>query len=473
MLQKSTTLVVVTRDRLIRADFAGATAAEPTALAIRERPHIDETATLVEMALAAERRKPGRTFVLLADAWTHTLGVAATTTHGMSSAELLQTLAFEAEPLSNMSAFESVTATTSLGETAGQRLYWITQIPTAVRDQIQDAVRAAGGRLAGVLHPGGVPQTLEEQPPAVLSGRVEYWPGATLRIVAREGVVTRARVDDSGSAAGWYDAVDSWKRESGAGQAAALVAEGRLPLDAAADEYFTLSDETVLRRWLAAWNRTLAAKEPAVPVVPAEVKPFSKQQRAAISVVLAIAALGVCYGHTRWIESELSTIAAEKTRLAAPGQQIALMKTQAATIEKDMKTTSAERDKLAAEVKQAEEVFDSHRRRLSELLRRLADDSNHDWVLQRIDGTGREVKLTGVTMHPEHISVLAEGMSTDLQRLGWTVDPPKQTARNQLDDGGPWTFELRLHDHAVPKGPAGGVDGEPTPLQGTVVGAER
>ena len=50
MFSRSTTLVVLTRDRLIRADFDGAKSTMPRSLAVRERPHIDDMATLVEMA---------------------------------------------------------------------------------------------------------------------------------------------------------------------------------------------------------------------------------------------------------------------------------------------------------------------------------------------------------------------------------------------------------------------------------------
>ena len=470
MFSRSTTLVVLTRDRLIRADFDGAKSTTPRTLAVRERPHIDDMATLVEMALASERRKPGRVFVLSADVWTHTLSLAAATVHGMSPAELLQALAFEAEPLSGMSAFDAATAAVPLVETAGQRTYWMTSIVGAVREQIQDAVRTAGGTFGGVLHPGGVPHVLEENPPAVLTGRVEFWPGATVRVVAREGLVSRCRVDDSGAASAWIAGVDGWRTESGAAQVTALVSEGIVPVDAAPDEYQSLSDETLLRRWLGAWNIALAEKSPVVPVVAPLVRPLTKQQRMAIAAVLGVAALGACWGHTKWISSENSRIAAERARVEAPGQELAGISQQITKLETDQKKALEEQAKLQAEVRHAEEVFDAHRRRLAELMRRLSEDSTHDWVLQKIDGTGAELKLTGTTMHPEHISLLAEGMSTDLARHGWTVEPPMQQARNLSDDGGPWTFELRLRDlNSLKQLPAT----DAAQRRDTVVGASR
>lgn len=470
MFSRSTTLVVLTRDRLIRADFDGAKSTTPRALAVRERPHIDDMATLVEMALASERRKPGRVFVLSADVWTHTLSLAAATVHGMSSAELLQALAFEAEPLSGMSAFDAATAAVPLAETAGQRTYWMTSIVGSVREQIQDAVRKAGGSFGGVLHPGGVPHLPEENPPAVLTGRVEFWPGATVRVVAREGLVSRCRVDDSGAASAWIASVDGWRAESGAAQVTAFVSEGEVPVDAAPDEYLSLSDEALLRRWLGGWNIALAEKAPAVPVVEPLVRPLTKQQRMAVAAVLGVVALGACWGHAKWIASENGRIAAERARVEAPGQELAGISQQIKKLETDQKKAQEEHAKLQDEVRHAEEVFDAHRRRLAELMRRLSEDSTHDWVLQKIDGTGAELKLTGTTMHPEHISLLAEGMSTDLARHGWTVDPPMQQARNLSDDGGPWTFELRLRDlNSLKQLPAT----DAAQRRDTVVGASR
>src|SRR5690606_35851728 len=128
------------------------------------------------------------------------------------------------------------------------------------------------------------------------------------------------------------------------------------------------------------------------------------------------------YAHDNWIDKELGRIAAEKAELEAPGQEIAAIQKEMGSVETEKKKAAEERDKLRGEVTQAEEVLGSHRRRLADLMRRLADDSSRNWVLQKIDGSGREIKLSGVTMHPEHISELAEGMSIDLGKLGWTVD---------------------------------------------------
>ena len=72
-------------------------------------------------------------------------------------------------------------------------------------------------------------------------------------------------------------------------------------------------------------------------------------------------------------------------------------------------------------------------------------------MLRKIEGDPRELLLVGVTMHPEHISLMAAEMATDLAKLGWAVDPPEQQAKHLRDNGGPWSFSLRLRDQSLPQ----------------------
>jgi hypothetical protein len=450
MLSQPLTLVVLLPDRLVRADFKSPQAAEPSQFAVRERPDIDDQASLVEIALSLVSKRPGRTFVLSSEVWSHTPAVSLVNLRNTSAEEVRQMLAFDAEPLSNLSAFEAATGVLTLGDAAGMRTFWVTQVNSAVRDQMVDAVAAAGGKLAGVLHPAGVPQPLDLVPEGGQStvdrGRIEYWPGVTARVAHRAGKITAAKVDDSGRAADHEAAADAWRKEANVVAVGTLEARGgQSDVD---DESLNLADEATLRRWLAAWNRALRAKTPAVPLVTVPARPMTQRQQQMIAAVVGLLALGACYGHHAWVKNQMEAAATEQTRLEAPGKEVASVKLQATSIEKELTKIREEAAKLKVEVTQAEAIFDSHRRRLPELLRRLSADSSasHDWVLQRISGSGRELTLGGTTMHPEHISQLASELSVDLESLGWGVEPPKQEARNLSENGGPWAFELKLVD---------------------------
>lgn len=453
LFSNSITIIVVTRDRLIRADYASPRAAEPAVLVARERPHIDDTAVLVETALSFDRRKPGRVFVLSSDFWTHTIALASVNTYGLSPEDLQQMLNFEAEPLSGNSAFEVTSSSLPLGEASGQKHFWLTQVGVAVREQLDEAIRKLGGKLAGLAHPGGVPYEYGDSPPLGVPGRVEFWPGASVRVVCHDGIVTKAHIDDGAVASNWLAASADWQRASNASHVTAVVPEGLTSAydvdQADADShttFLTLEDDETLRSWLGAWHRALCAKTVAVPLVTPAARRLNQAQRNKISAVLALVLFGACYGHHQWVASNIAKVAAEKTVLDAPGIELASVKTQIATMEKDLTKLEEDKRRVASDVRNTEAVLDSHRRRLAELMRRLSDDASHDWVLQKITGTGREIKLTGSTMHPEHISTLTAEITNDFGRLGWVVDPAKQEARNLKENGGPWTFEIQLRD---------------------------
>ncbi|HZZ71268.1 MAG TPA: hypothetical protein VFE24_03390 [Pirellulales bacterium] len=167
LFSTTTTLIAILRDRMIRADFARG-AVEPTLLVIRPRPDEEDPATLVASALSFDRRKVSKVLVLLNDLWTHTLEVPAVNVANMPEDEIRQMLNFDSEPLSGIAPFDASIAVVPLGRnkaasatalTSGNvtNQYWVTQVQTYVRDQIGEAVKAAGGKLIGVAHPCDTP----------------------------------------------------------------------------------------------------------------------------------------------------------------------------------------------------------------------------------------------------------------------------------------------------------------------------
>ena len=184
-----------------------------------------------------------------------------------------------------------------------------------------------------------------------------------------------------------------------------------------------------------------------------EAKPLSSKQCSQISVVLAAVALAACVAHGYWVGGEIDKTIAEVTRVEAPGKELAALQKQKTDAETARKKTDDEITKRRIEVEQAELTLDAHRRRLGKLLESLSNDTSHEWVLRKIEGNPSELLLVGVTMHPEHVTGMAAKMAHELAPLGWSVEPPEQQARNVLDNGGPWSFSLRLRDIKLIEGP--------------------
>lgn len=458
LLSSTTTLLVVTRDRVIRAAFGSPRDAAPTSLAVRDRPETDDPIAAVVAALGSDKRSPGRVFVLSSDIWTRTLDMPAGNVANLGEEELRYALAFEAEPLSGLAASEAATAAIPLATTRGMQTVWMTQTATHTLSEIDEVIRGARGKLAGVLHPAGVPFALDGTGSGEVS-RVEFWPDATVRLACSAGKPTTARVDDL-KGLGRPAIIDEWSRQTEQPAVEVLVPEFRPAADAAWQSW---DDEAALGRWLAAWNRALSERKPTIPLLRPAKRPLTAQQRSAGSLVLAVLALAACFGHYKWVESERARVAKEQAAIEAPGQQFAAIQQQLTKAREEVKKQGDELTKRTQEVEMAETTLDVHRRRLGQLLARLGDGKSHEWVLQKIDGSPREVKLVGLTMHPELISEMAAKLAAELSDMGWSVEPPEQTAKNVFDNGGPWQFTLRLNDQTLTPRPGGGAVPPPSP----------
>ncbi len=440
----SLTLVVITRDRLIRADFASRTASEPSSCVVRPRPETDDAGTLVSTALGFHAVKPRRTFVLTTDAWTHTLELPTSNVAKLPPDELRQMLAFEAEPISGLSAFDAATAFADSGDRDGARSFWVTQIAASARDAMDEAVRAAGGRLAGVLHPGGVPAALAVGASTDSAARVEFWPGAVVRTAMLKSAVVNARVDDAGLASDWQSAAEQWRTAAGVETVETLAADYLAPV--ADERLIELTDEATLGRWLAAWNRCLSAACATVPTIGPPIRPLSPQTRNAVALAISAVVCGVCYGHHTYVETNLAAVTKELEIVQAPGIELASLTKKTADAEATLKKQQESTQKLRDASTAAEIVLKMHRTRLAELLRRLAAHHDGSWFVSHIDGNSGLLSLRGSTTDPRNVAALTSTLSREFTTLGWALGPADQSLTVVHEDDGLWNFELRFHD---------------------------
>lgn len=440
----SLTLVVVTRDRLLRADFASRAAEEPTSCVVRPRPETDDAGALVATALGLHPAKPRRTYVLTVDAWTHTLELPTSNVAQVPPDELRRMLAFEAEPLSGLSAFDAATASATWGDRDGSRTFWVTQVSASARDAMDEAVRSAGGRLAGVLHPGGVPAALAVDAPTDSAARVEFWPGAVVRTAWLQGALVTARVDDAGMPSDRRSTAEQWRSSIGVAAVETLTADY-----ASADtdpRHVDLSDEATLARWLAAWNRSLRSTKPVVPTVAAPARPMSPQTRNAAALAITLLVCGACYGHHRYVADEIDAATRELERVQAPGVELASLTKKTVDAEATLKKQQDATQKLRDAADSADAVLKMHRTRLAELLRRLAAHHDGRWYVSKIDGSSGLLSIHGSTTHPRNVTALTATLSREFHDLGWALGPADQALALVHDENGLWNFELRFRD---------------------------
>jgi len=443
MFSRIQTILLLTRDHAIRADLRAGADASQMALTIRERMDADEPALAISTLLRGAD-KPGDVFVLSSDVWTRTMSLPRETARNMSLTEATQALQFEAEPLSGLNAFDGAAALVKLDDAMGHQRYWISEVSSSLRDQIESVVKDAGGNFRGLAHPGGLSVSLSLDIEALDWRRVEFWPGTVVRL-AHRGRETHLRIDETGVIPGNRAAtLDNWRKEFSGHAADEVLTDvpgAEPPVNAAA---LALSDEQLLRRWLHQWLRQLSARSPSVPIVRAEKRPLSQQQRSTISVVLA-AIVGVgCYAHHLWVGGQIAAMNENRTRIEAPGKEIEALRTRGTQIEKDTATALEEAGKQRVRVEPSEKVLANQRLRIKELLERLATLKSDHWVLREIDGNGQGLTLDGVTTHPKFVAELTAAISAEFIDLGWAVDSPSQKIRYLSDQGGVWEFTLHF-----------------------------
>jgi hypothetical protein len=460
-------IVLITRERLVRADFASGGSGQVKGLWQRLRPETDNPAELVDSALRLGRKRLGRVIVLSSDAWAQTLRMPADAARGLADEELARALGFEAEPLSGIAAFDSRVAFTALRSDAQHREFWLVQTPESQLAQIGDVVHAAGGMLVGFGHPAGA-----AQPRASQAGerwqRVELWPGAI--VCLRGGDDPSPQVHVINAEPGqrtWQAKVEQWlEAEPGAGDVQWLLPDASVQAPATGNgTTVALAQEESLRQWLAAAAGQLFGSSPGVPLVRPAVRPMSKQKQRAITGALAAAALLGCGGHYFWTERAIADLNAQSLALRGEANNYTALKKQVADLASKRDKAQAEMDKLGQKVTACDETLAAHQLRWKKLLELLAQHRPEHLVVQKIDSVGEKLSITGQCLGPHPANALASGLGLRLRELGWDVQPARQEAGTALVGGEPWKFELVLHD-SDPAAAAPSSSGQPAiPLQ--------
>ena len=188
------TIILLTKHRLMRADFRGRGRPRLVGLWEQPRPAADDAGTLVDAALRLHSKRARRVWVLSGELWTNVLTIPAEVLRGVVAADMEQVLGFEAETLTGVSPMETSLAHVSLVASGSDRRYWTTQVANGIRQSMEQSVRALGGKLLGMAHPGGVPWPLDTDRPIGPWERIEFWDDVVicLRAPAQAASGTRA-----------------------------------------------------------------------------------------------------------------------------------------------------------------------------------------------------------------------------------------------------------------------------------------
>jgi hypothetical protein len=449
MPRPSTTLIYVSRKSVARADFRGASLA---GFWMQARPDQPDLPSAVELGISLGPTIGRRVWVLTSDLWTQTLAMPAIKAGGLAPNELAGALNFEVEASSGVSALEASVAHLPLPAIMGSRdhQYWLCQHSTADIDFIDELIRRDGGRLVGIIHPGGLPVPMKLQADGTPFGRVELWPDMVVGLWKAPNLPPTIRIWNADPS------TDRWQAEAAQWRASTvdsdrfewLTADGFTP-PAGIAAGIALNEEANLSNWLTTWANTLSGRQKASPILRPVVQPMKPRTRWTIAAGLGLLAAGACAAHWYVTERQIESLHTEaaanndkSSRLADAGKQI-----EAKNKERDQK--KIERTKRA----NAANRLEARRTRFAQFLKLLAESKPDDMVIQTIDNDGGTTKVIGLTLRPELADTFARSLHDPLRTLGWEVQPASELAQPQRSAAadGLWRFELLVRDAAEPK----------------------
>ncbi len=146
------TLLIVEAHRVVRADVPAPGAKIPPRIYTQQRMTGSPLGEALRAGLALAPGCEKNVWVAASDIWSQTLTLPAAALGGLKDAELAAALAFEAEPLSGIPSSSAAMGFIPVQPPRKDGLADVNAIAMEVyaRDDIQSAVKAAGGKLCGV-----------------------------------------------------------------------------------------------------------------------------------------------------------------------------------------------------------------------------------------------------------------------------------------------------------------------------------
>ena len=470
-MRHNLTILLITAERLVRADVRPSGRADDCRVVERPRPAVDDLLSLVETALRLGPGRARRVLLLTTEVWTQTLALAAGAAAGMSDDEVAQALAFEAEPFSGISAFDSAGVSLPLPRRDDEPQFWFTQMAGSQREQLEYVIGEAGGKLVGIAHPAGLPVVLQTPAPKRWQ-RVELWPDAVVCLHRDAHGPAQVHVINTGPhTQTWQQDAQLWLgqfeppelRES-------LLATDRAatPGQDSAAEPFDLADESALARWLSLWAQHAVQRRAEVPILRPTPKRMPNSTRLAIAGLVGAVMLALCLGHHAWTAAATQAAREQIDELKRPAEELRKAQSEADGLEKELSALTAQTDRMQASVDACLRAMEWNRQRMAQLMAGLAESDPDALVIQAIETRRDGIRIRGVSRRPDQPNKLAARLASQLRPLGLQVSPPSKEAGFLLADGSPYLFELLIQDISHLRLPLAeaGVAGGPTSSDG-------
>jgi Tfp pilus assembly protein PilN len=475
-------LVFIGVNRIDRIDFGPAP--DFAVLAVKHQTALanEEPEILLESALVGGARVGKSVWVLWEGATAIMLDMSSGVVVGLEKNQLADALSFEAEPLTGLPATESAIGGVSQRATKDllpdTKRYWVTQIPAAVRDKMDEAVTRTGAKLLGIAHPGGLPRAhwgeSVEAERAVEWRRVEIWEDLTFSLHGRPDGTTETRViRSSPGSEKWASDLPSEGPVSwmGPGPVTRVGPDGRRVTDSLTllsgdgtpleTEKIELPRDKVPVEWLRAWIEELTSTSRRVPIVERFSNASPNQKFYVAGGVLAGLALAACIVHgevmgyqtaatntramqleelraqmtpidkSKQDESETEALAEKlKSQLTDLDAQLQQLNQQAADLDKKQAEIAERRNR----VMYLQSIQRPALAMLLDAVAKVEDDPQAEVVIKDIRQSpdGGSLVLTGLSKHATEVNAFAVQLQTQLTLKEWKVGAAQKRLRDDL-----------------------------------------
>jgi len=442
------TLLFITANRLIRADFAGGPKS-PVIDQIYEAGSPPSGAGLAVLADAAFALGPSgkrNVYILTTSLVTQVVSVTRSKVTGLDGQELAGALGFEAETISGINPFESALGSWLLGQDGDESKYWVSQMQANDLKELQVGLARHKGELRGLLHPGGVPRSLkapEGSPGDEPWQRLELWPEQVLCVASTNGTSKAHVICVPPVLAIWHQEAEDWFGSPTEGKPRQCLAPDPQLLELGSGGRWSLSEDATLRVWLTAWAHELLSGVARVPVIVPIRPPMPDRRRWAIAAAVAVGVAAICGLHSMVLKRREARLNAELAAMQLPINHLASLKSRSDQLQVEVaKRQSEERDLKELKGLWEDTLHKEHHRHAS-LMAALSGSTAPEMVITSISEQPGLMRLNALSLSPD-LTSFATNLSAHLNPLGWHLEPPLRRALGLRDDGGPWVLHYRV-----------------------------
>ena len=370
------------------------------------------------------------------------LSIPSMQVEGVDEPTLIQALQFELEGLTGQSTLDMQLAYQLLSEKDEMSNYWVSQIDQISFEDVSKAVKKAGGRLHGLMHPGGLPLFLQN-PDQMDWLRMECWSHQLLAMrQTPEGDFSLQLFNlDSRQ---WHAQLEKWLTQQGAVEASESLLNHKIEVLPDTDYRRLFNDVEPVADWLLVWAGLLLKKEPpAIPILRYQSK---LNKNLLLMASGGSAALLLCAVHLIWHMYQANDYTAKTVALQKVETQItAMTKAMAADQEKSNKLKT-DIEKLKADAETLPKLIKGLQDRPARLLEALANGRPEKLLVENVAVSKDEIKISGLSLDAISANELSRYLEEHLAELGWSMVAPIKKNLELLTGGGPWEFEIKLQD---------------------------